>query len=241
MTKVLGISGKKQSGKSTAGNFIVSACMSELNLCNNVYINDNGQIIISDLLGNESYAGIFDPINRTQQDSILQEVFTRLDSIVKIYNFADILKQDICIKILGLSYNQCYGDDTQKSELTHCKLNDKQCTARDLMQYIGTDIFRKLRPDVWTSATINKIIDEQPHIAIITDCRFPNEVKAIKDLGGKVIRLCRNKFFSEHESENILDKDKYDWSNFDYIISNEDFTTEQYLNALIPIIQDFNK
>ena len=105
MTKVLGISGKKQSGKSTAGNFIVSACMSELNLCNNVYINDDGQIVISDLLGNDAYAGIFDPINRTQQDAILQEVFTRLDSIVKIYNFADILKQDICIKI-RYSYNR---------------------------------------------------------------------------------------------------------------------------------------
>lgn len=32
----------------------------------------------------------------------------------KIYNFADTLKQDICINLLGLTYDQCYGDDVCK-------------------------------------------------------------------------------------------------------------------------------
>lgn len=241
MTKVLGVSGKKQSGKSTAGNFIVSAYMSQLNLCEHVYINDKGQIITSDLLGNSTYSGVFDPTNRSLKDSVVREVFDKLDGVIKIYNFADILKQDICMKILGLSYEQCYGDDIQKNETTNCKINGQTCSARDLMQYIGTDVFRKLKSDVWTSATINKIISEQPHIAIITDCRFPNEVDAIKSLGGKVVRLSRDKYESDHESENILDKHNYDWSNFDYIVDNQEHDISQYLNSLIPIIQDFNQ
>ena len=36
----------------------------------------------------------------------------------KIYNFADPLKQDICMNIFGLSYKQCYGDDIDKNTST---------------------------------------------------------------------------------------------------------------------------
>jgi hypothetical protein len=38
---------------------------------------------------------------------------------VKIYNFADPLKKDICMNILGLTHNQCYGEDIYKNTLTN--------------------------------------------------------------------------------------------------------------------------
>ena len=56
---VLGISGRKQSGKSTVGNLILSLHLAQLGLCDKIYMDDNSNIIISDLLGNDSYAGIF--------------------------------------------------------------------------------------------------------------------------------------------------------------------------------------
>lgn len=139
---------------------------------------------------------------------------------VKIYNFADPLKQDICINILGLTYDQCYGTDDQKNELVNCSWNDKQMTAREVMQFVGTNIFRSMQESVWTNATINKILKEKPNLAIVADCRFPNEVEAIKNVGGIVIKLTRNPFNSQHESEIALDVDKYDQSNFDLIIDN---------------------
>jgi hypothetical protein len=89
------------------------------------------------------------------------------------------------------------------------------------MQLIGTDLFRKLKRNVWAEATLNKILKEQPRIAIITDCRFPNEVQEIKNNGGKVIRLTKQISDAEHDSETILDKHRYDWSNFDHIIENQ--------------------
>lgn len=61
----------------------------------------------------------------------------------------------------------------------------------------------------------------KPKLAIITDCRFPNEVEAIKSAGGIVARLTRNVHNSEHISESILDKDNYDWGNFDYVLDNK--------------------
>jgi hypothetical protein len=81
-------------------------------------------------------------------------------------------------------------------------------TYRQALQYIGTDLFReKFHPDTWVFALMS---DYKPQSVIgvtdevnggwvqkypnwlITDVRFPNEAKAIKDRGGKIIRLFRN-------------------------------------------------
>lgn len=142
----------------------------------------------------------------------------------KIYNFADPLKQDICMNILGLTYDQCYGPDDSKNEPTKCYWPDtpEPMTAREVMQYVGTDIFRKLQKNVWADATINKIEKEKTkyNLALIADCRFPNEVDAVKNAGGMVIKLTRNIYNSNHDSETALDYNKYDHSNFDLVIDN---------------------
>lgn len=216
---ILGISGRKQSGKTTTGNFILSLYLAKLGLSEKIYIDDIGQIIVSDLLENKAYEGIFD-IDNIPTDENASYAFARLNKQIKIYNFADILKKDICINILGLTKEQCYGPDDKKNELTNIVWDNKQLSARDVMQVVGTDIFRKLDPNVWVRATISKIIKDNPDLAIITDCRFPNEVQAIKEAGGKVLRLTRDPYSSEHISEKILDKDSYDWNNFDFIIDN---------------------
>ena len=54
---------------------------------------------------------------------------------------------------------------------------------------------------------------------IITDMRFPNELKAVKDRDGITIRVNRPQLISkdfEHESETSLDS-----SIFDYTIEND--------------------
>lgn len=146
----------------------------------------------------------------------------------RLYNFADPLKRDICMNILGLSYDQCYGEDTDKNKQTEITWDGHKLTAREVMQFVGTDIFRKMKNDVWASATINKIQLEQPELAIIADCRFPNEVEAIKNAGGLVIKLNRNPHNSEHASETALDQANYSQQNFDLIVYNENISiTEQ--------------
>jgi hypothetical protein len=138
----------------------------------------------------------------------------------KIYNFADPLKKDICMNILNMSEQQCYGTDDDKNTTTECYLDGKQLTAREVMQYVGTNFFRKMKHDVWSSATINKIKLENPGFAIIADCRFPNEVEAIRNAGGLIIKLTRNPYHSDHESEIALDPQNYDHNNFDLVVDN---------------------
>jgi hypothetical protein len=220
---IIGISGKKQSGKTTSGNFILSLVMANTDISQSIDIDDQGRIVVSDLLGDKNYEGIFDTQALHKNDYIIQKVLEKLNPLIRLYSFADILKKEICIKLLGLTYNQCYGSDEDKNTMTDVLDPTllKPMNARDVMQYVGTDLFRKMRPNVWVDATLNQIQEDKPKIAIITDCRFPNEVDSIKNKGGKIIRLTRDLYNSTHISEKILDQDNYDWSNFDYIIHNE--------------------
>lgn len=150
-----------------------------------------------------------------------------------IYNFADPLKTDICMNILGMSYEQCYGDDNDKNTNTGLIWQGKDLTAREVMQFVGTDIFRQMKHDVWAGATIEKIKSQKPDIAVIADCRFPNEVQAVKNAGGIVIKLTRNPFNSTHASETALDENNYDKSNFDLVIDNEKLNISQQLNLVL--------
>jgi hypothetical protein len=178
--KIIGISGRKQSGKSTSGDYLFQ-------LFKTLYPNKK----------------------------------------VKLYAFADRLKQDICINILGLLHNQCYGTDDQKNTITNICWQGKNLTAREVMEVVGTDIFRGLKVDVWTSSTLSLINKEKPDLAIVTDVRFPDEVSSIKEENGLVIRLTRNPFNSNNYIENALDIKNYNWSNFDYIIDNKDSFQEE--------------
>jgi len=174
---------------------------------------------------------------KTSACEFVRNVFVNTKhEIACIYNFADPLKQ-LCQNILGLSYDQCYGTDDQKNELVNCYWDNKQLSAREVMQIVGTDMFRKMQHNVWADATIRKIQDEKLPLALIADCRFPNEVDAIKNAGGLVIKLHRNLYNSTHASEQALDEECYDQSNFDLVINNQDIdiTTKNktILNFLI--------
>lgn len=147
--------------------------------------------------------------------------------VVRTYNFADPLKK-LCIDILGLTEAQCYGTDENKNEIVNCFWPgiDAQMTAREVMQYIGTDVLRRIQRNVWSDATIRKITKENFPLALIADCRFPNEVAAVKKAGGLVIKLDRSLYSSSHASETALDEASYDQSNFDLIIDNHSLSIE---------------
>ena len=93
-------------------------------------------------------------------------------------------------------------------------------TAREFLQYLGTDVMRKIKDTIWVDYTIKTILKEKSEIALIPDVRFPNEVEAIHKAGGIVLRLTRNPYASDHRCETALSREEYDWNNFDYVIDN---------------------
>jgi hypothetical protein len=238
MAKIVGISGRKQSGKNTVANFINGTVLIDREMVMDFFINDDGQLAIKTVnsTGEEGY-GIFDV---TRKDSAFVEYAEKeLWPYAKVYHFADYLK-DLSINLFGLNPQGVYGTDQQKNELTNIKWENMPfitkkggyMTNREFLEQFGTKVVRKIRTDAWVAATINKINYENSQLAIIPDVRFPNEVEAIKASGGIVIRLARNLHNSDVECETVLDKDNFDWSNFDAVIDNTDYTIEKLCDEL---------
>ena len=61
---------------------------------------------------------------------------------------------------------------------------------------------------------------------------YEEALNAIKQAGGKVIRLTREFKEDAHSSECALDKHSYDWNNFDFIIDNSKGDTDKFCKEL---------
>ena len=137
-------------------------------------------------------------------------------------------------------------------KLEHFKVIKVNMTPRLLLQLIGTECGRQiLHPNIWCNSLMSEYVKTYPpkekgnmKVAvmprkeypnwIITDIRFENELKAVKDKKGITIRVNRSfkhkvesaggKFSlghdvtpsNEHESETALDN-----AEFDYEINND--------------------
>lgn len=244
MTKIIAFSGKKKSGKNTACNFIYSLYMVNTGIFKDIWLDNHGFICVEKQDGSivnsidiqKYYMSVGDI------DEEVNAVIEYLSPTIKIYSFADSLKRDICMNILGLSYEQCYDEDI-KNTFTHLKWESMPSmsykrgymTGRDVMEYVGTEIFRTLYPECWLVSMKNKMLKDKPKIILNNDTRFPNEVDYIKANNGVVIRLTRNLENSKAAPEVALDSDRYDWNNFNYVLDNQDISIKEQCDLLYPI------
>jgi hypothetical protein len=71
------------------------------------------------------------------------------------------------------------------------RLGMPDLTPRWVLQYWGTEVVRKgFHDNTWIASVENKLRKTSDDI-VISDCRFPNEIAAIKNAGGIVIRVYR--------------------------------------------------
>lgn len=79
---------------------------------------------------------------------------------------------------------------------------------RKLLQYHGTEYRRKQDEDYW----VNKLAPKLVGMCVVSDVRFPNEVKMIRDRGGVIWRVHRPGLadVSNHISERLVDDIKAD-------------------------------
>ena len=71
------------------------------------------------------------------------------------------------------------------------RLNMPDLTPRYVLQVWGTEVARRsFHDDIWIASLENKLRKTQYDV-VISDCRFPNEIKAIRNAGGIVIRVKR--------------------------------------------------
>ena len=158
----------------------------------------------------------------------------------EIKKFAGKLKQ-IATILTGIPEEKFEDQEFKHRILGHewwdtCDEGHTPMTVREFLQKLGTDGLRTgLHTDTWVNAlmadykpretwyvrkdlgVMEKYTESELPNWVITDCRFPNEAKAVKDKGGLVIRIDRlgNKPVNDHPSETALD----DYA-FDYKICN---------------------
>jgi len=71
------------------------------------------------------------------------------------------------------------------------RLDMPNLTPRWILQYWGTEVCRKgFNDDIWIASLENKLQNTTDNV-VISDCRFVNEIAAIKNAGGKVVWVKR--------------------------------------------------
>ena len=157
---------------------------------------------------------------------------------ISVDNFED---QEFKKVILGPEW----GKETKSNSLNTTEPFVEMMSVRELLQKLGTEVMRNsLHQNVWVNALFADYkcvpADRAPNgwdcdNWIITDMRFPNEYKAIKDKGGITIRVNRpghgksmTDLASAHPSETALDG-----FEFDYTINNDGD-----LEKLISLVRD---
>jgi hypothetical protein len=71
------------------------------------------------------------------------------------------------------------------------RLNIPELTPRWVLQQWGTEVCRQgFHDDIWIASLENKMRKTRDNI-VISDVRFPNEIKAIHNAGGLVVRIKR--------------------------------------------------
>jgi hypothetical protein len=259
MTKIIALCGKKQSGKTTLSNFLHGHEMKRHDIIEQFLISPQGELVVNCTFHDENgkefeELGVLDLQQHT--DEFFQYASRRIWPLIRGYNFADSLKE-ICVMLFNIPPECVYGTDEQKNQIQehllwenmpgHVKIDKDYTeslgnafytiaprsrgpmTAREFMQYLGTDIMRKMYQPIWLENCFRRIEADKPEIAVIGDCRFLNEIEAVQKRGGKVIRLSRSLYESTHQSE--IDADMYE--GFDGFVDTANLDIEQSCDAFL--------
>jgi len=100
--------------------------------------------------------------------------------------------------------------------------NDSPLTVRQLLIDIGTGLGRGYKPDIWLDVfdyNLSQLESKSNNMIILTDCRFINEHRHVKNKGFFILKILRENLekinhISETEQDSISD------SEFDYIVRN---------------------
>lgn len=118
-------------------------------------------------------------------------------------SFANTLK-DAVASVFGWDRNMLEGRTKQAREWREqvdpwwTERLGRPITPRAVLQQWGTEVCRRgFHDDIWIASLENKLRTSTDDI-VISDCRFPNEIKSIKEAGGTIVWVQRGELPSWH-------------------------------------------
>lgn len=221
LNNLIAISGVRGSGKNETANML-QYCLSVpkifrqywiYNIFNKIVPKKYKLIAFADPLKKMLSILLNIPFERFNDRAFKELVYINIPTLEQIFP-----KQED--KVSDSKFNKMVKD--LDPELANCNLS-----IRQLMQYFGTNVFRTFFGDkVW----INSTLRNASRNTIITDLRFKIEMKAVKELHGKIIYVNRSGYFfgqhaSEREMEELLNTNQYD-----YVLYNNDTLKSLFYN-----------
>lgn len=126
-------------------------------------------------------------------------------------NFADPLKE-ACRAIFGLTWEEM--EDAVLKEKTLDRW--PYLSPREIMQHVGTELFRNWLPETWTRAWARRVADAARLGAkgvVCSDMRFPNEALPAADWFALILEIFNPRVppdeTSNHLSEQLRDQIKH--------------------------------
>jgi len=161
-------------------------------------------------------------------------------------SFAGNLKNAMC-EIFGWDREMLEGRSKssrewreQVDEWWATRLNIPHLTPRWILQHVGTDVIRgHFHDDMWLASLENKLRKTDDDI-IISDVRFKNEVKMLKDLGAVCVEVTRGdrpawyQYALDDDTKKLetlkVHRSEYDWigTDFDATLDNNGTLDELY-------------
>ena len=146
---------------------------------------------------------------------------------IQIVHFADILKETVQV-LFGIGE---WETNTQEGKKTTIEWIGK--TVRELLQGVGQGLRDAIDPNLWIKVLFANTENWSNYI--IADVRYPNELDAIKERNGVLLRINRKDAGAgNHSSETALDN----YKEWDLVIDNNS-TKEDLFNILKKIIQKY--
>ena len=243
--KLIGLMGPARSGKTSSANYIVGRVMLSVGLIDDFYIEEDGKLFVK--------------ANFIQDDGSIETRFVEFKNknenrdpefdawakspsgvwqYARIFSLADPLKYS-CIDVLGLDHDQAFGDKTGTTDITFGdvkfftgdlgKKDTDFLTVRECLEFVGTLLFKRVKPNCFIEATLRQIRGAQYQTCIIDDVRTLEECEAIQKAGGVVIRL-------ERGSPTAASEVNMNEAKPDFRIDNRGMTLEQKTQALEEIL-----
>lgn len=220
---IIALYGKKNSGKDSVGRIIqVLTSYKYYSLLEPVL---KGSKEKEDILNMD-----WDNFIKDNKDQTEDDFYSRFESY-EIRRFAGSLKK--CISaITGATYKELNNNDFKEIEDPYLKI-----TYRKLLQDVGESFRQIINEDIWVDSLFRNL--EENSKWIIVDLRHVNELEAVTDYEGLVVKI---KGIEEENKDNHISETALDYledHNFDFVIDNSD--REHGFKPLVSQVYDFVK
>jgi hypothetical protein len=178
---IIGFAGRKRAGKTSLATYLTRCHEGTI-----VTVADALKNLVCDLLGFETIEEL-----NYYKDNGTSWSFNK-------EKYAPIWAKTVCEQVFG-EYT-----DEQYNEIVALFNEIYTYNVREILQFVGTDIIRKFKPNWHVDKMIEAIKKAPTDLVCVDDVRFPNERKAIEDLGGTVFFVMLPNLevgISNHESE----------------------------------------